>query len=277
MMRTVFCVLLIAVAVASQGKGKSDSIWQKEAVANLNYSNSWYDNWAAGGEDAATWNIKLNGKIERDVLKTNWKTSGKLGYGQTKLGSGNFRKSLDEMFLETIYSYKLTKLLNPYTAASAETQFTRGYQYDDSSRNLVSDFWNPGYLTQSAGMGIKPVEGLVSRLGFSFKETFSEDYNYADDVETAERESFKIEPGLEFITEYSAKFNKIILYKSKLNVFVNFRGTEEVDGKWENLFTAQVSKYLNVNFSLDMLYDHDMSDSRQIKQQLALGLNYSFL
>jgi len=58
---------------------------------------------------------------------------------------------------------------------------------------------------------------------------------------------------------------------------VNFKGVEEIDGRWENLLTAQVAKYLNVNFGFEVLYDKDMDDSRQIKQNVAIGLNYSFL
>jgi hypothetical protein len=134
----------------------SDSLWKKEAVANANFSNTVYRNWAAGGEDAITWSIKLNGKVERDPDRTNWKTSGKLEYGQTKLGDSDFRKSMDKIFFETVYMYKLTNLLNPYVAATVESQFTRGYQYDTTSKTLVSNFWDPGYLTQSVGMGFTP-------------------------------------------------------------------------------------------------------------------------
>ncbi len=275
--------LLLAVSfVISQEAAPAEkapaSPWSKEAVVGFNISNTNFDNWSGGGEDATTWSLKSSGKIEQNLEKTNWKSTGKLGYGQTKLGGSGFRKSLDELFLESIYSYKFHKYLNPYASATAATQFTKGYNYpeDGSPKTTVSNFWDPGYLTQGTGIGIRPVTGLTSRLGFSVKETFSGKYGYADDDLTdLDNVTFKAEPGLESITDYSAKLQDILLYTTKLSVFVNFKGTSEIDGKWENVLSAQLAKYLTVNLSYDVVYDKDLSESVQKRQIVSLGANYS--
>jgi hypothetical protein len=279
MKKIVLMIILVIMHISAREESTKDSLWRKEAVANINFSNTVYDNWAAGGENSITWNTKLQGKLERDGEATNWKTSGKAGYGQTKQGDKSFRKSLDEFFIETIYAYKLTKFLNPYASATAQSQFTMGFRYNETGpRDTLSNFWDPGYLTQSLGMGYKPIEDLMTRVGFSIKETFSQKYGYADDLETdTEIETFKAEPGLESITEYSIKFKKILLYNTKLSFFVNFKGVDEIDGRWENLLTVQIVKYLNVNFGFEVLYDKDMDDSRQIKQDVAIGLNFNLL
>ncbi len=274
---SLFLVFLSLPLLAQKKPSPPKSSWKKEAVSNFNFSNSSYRDWKAGGEDATTWTLKFQGFIEKDWNKKNWKTAGKLGFGMTK-SDKDFRKSLDEIFLESIGSYKLTKLLNPYISASLQSQFSKGYKYTDSSQAVISNFWDPGYLIQSAGLGLKPYEQLTTRLGFSLKETFSPDHKFADDIESTNKvETFKIEPGLESITESNFKFNKIIKYESKLSVFINFKSVDEVDGRWENLITAQISKYININFGYELLYDKDMFDSSQRKQDLSIGLNYNFI
>lgn len=265
-------VSVIAIALfASMGFSE----WKKEAVTSFNISNTYLDNWTEGGEDAITWNIKGNGKLEQDLVKHNWTQQGKVGFGQTKLGSSTFRKSLDEIFFESLYRYKLTTLLNPYSAATLQTQWTSGYQYTDTSRTRVSDFWDPGYLTQSVGMGLSPLPTLITRLGFSIKESFSSEFAWADDKATTKKEDVLVEPGLESITTYSTKFNDILKYDTKLSAFVNFKGVEEIDGKWENMLVAKVAKYLSFQAGLTVLYDYNLSKDTQIKQDLSVGLTYS--
>jgi len=250
--------------------------WKKEVVSSINLNLTTLNNWAEGGEGALTWNLKASGKFELDTTKYNWTNQGKIGYGQTKLGDDDFRKSLDEIFFETLYRYKLTSLLNPYGSATLQSQWTKGYKYTDTSKTPQSSFWDPGYLTQSVGMGLNPVENLILRLGFSLKQTFSEKYGFADKAETKKVESLLIEPGLESISTYSLKFKTILKYDTKFGVFVNFKGIEEIDAKWENLFTAQLAKFLQFQFGLTMLYDVNQDKETQIKQDMSLALSYSF-
>ena len=276
----IFIALLplsLTIAEEPVTKEKKPKGWTNEAIGSLNFSNSRYDNWAAGGEDAMTWSLKLNGSAERDYEHFNWKSTGKLEYGKSKVSGASFRKSADEIFLETVFSYKWTEVLNPYTAASFQSQFTSSYEYDDENdtKTEISKFWNPAYLTQSAGLGYKPMENLLTRLGFSLKETFADEFPFADDPDTEKFEKSKIEPGLESITEFKTKFNDILKYSTKFNMFINFKGVKEIDTKWENNFSAQVAKYLVVNFTFEMLYDLDQDESRQIKQVLSAGLNYT--
>ncbi len=262
---------------ADSAKTEAASKYEKELVAGLNFANSYYENWAAGGEDAVNWNIKVAGKLSRDFNRFNWSNEGKFQYGMTKIDDQDFRKSSDEIFLESMLAFKWLKVLNPYFSLTVQSQFDRGYAYADDSSYIVSNFWDPGYITQSLGLKYSPKKQFSTRLGFSLKESFSENYGYADKKNTTEIETFKAEPGLESITSFSTKFNQILLYDTKLSVFVNFLGVEEIDGRWENNFTAQIAKYLNVSFGFELFYDIDQSDSYQLKESITLGVNYNFL
>ncbi len=271
-------ILIFALFALAEEAAVPKSKWKKAAKLNANLANQIFDNWTAGGDNSLTWNLKFNGSIAHDSPVLNWKNNCKVEYGQTKLGKGDFLKSLDELFLETVLSYKITSLLSPYATATLQTQMTKAYSYETSPKTTKSTLMDPGYLTQGLGMGIKPSDNFSSRLGFSIKETFSAKYGYADDSETiTEIEKLRVEPGLESVNEYSIKCKEILVFNSKLQLFANFKGFNEIDTKWENLLTVQFSKYLNVNIGFDLLYDRNLSVKRQIKQGTSIGLNYSIL
>ncbi|MBF0431124.1 MAG: DUF3078 domain-containing protein [Fibrobacteria bacterium] len=274
----IFSILTVSTLFAQDTSGTKYG-WQKQAVAGFNLSNAYYHKWAAGGENALTWNLKLKGKLVEEREKTTWKNTGKMEYGQTKVTGSGFRKSLDEIFFESVYGYKLTTLLNPYASASLQSQFAKGYDYEQSPDAIVSAFWNPGYITQSVGMGFKPLTDLIVRLGFSLKETFAGKYgDYADNLDTDKKETVKVEPGLELITDYEYKLSDIAMYVTKWNLFINFEGMDEIDSRWENRINAQISKYINVNAGLELFYDVSTGErSTQWKQDVALGMNFNLL
>jgi len=258
---------------------KSEHGWQKALVSNLNLTQTQFDNWTQGGEDAFAWQLNVNGKAVNDQEKYKWDNSGKISYGQTKLADFVARKSVDEIRLESVFTYLLGVYVNPYVAASGETQFTRGYEYTEDSKIAVSTFLDPGYFSQSAGLGYEPAKEFKTRLGFAIRETITSDFPvpYADDPETEEVEKTKVEPGLESVTDFSKTLIGNILLTSKLEFFYNFDAFDEIDVRWDNVFSAKISKYIDVNFNIKLLYDRDSSEKRQIKQALAVGLTYTFL
>ncbi len=69
----------------------------------------------------------------------------------------------------------------------------------------------------------------------------------------------------------------ICLETSKPEIFSNLKGLDETDVKWDNTFSAKISKYIDVSFNIKLFYDKDVSDKRQIKQSLSVGLTYTFL
>lgn len=255
----------------------ADLGWTHKGSGMLNLNQAYHDNWVKGGTDALTWELNFQGSanLERDGFL--WENKAKIVYGRTKLEDRGSRKSSDEWNLESIYTWKLGKWINPFVSAQERSQFTAGYQYDDDAgtRTLTSEFFDPAYFLQTAGVGVEPFKDFKERLGFTLKETFSAEHGYADDAETAgEVEDFKLEYGLSSTTEYQASLMENILATTRLDLFVNFKGLEEVDGRWENKITAKVNKLISVNFELDLLYDKDQSEDRQMRESLSVGIAF---
>ncbi len=279
---TILIGLFISLGIVSARSQETEAPkygWQKEVVGTINLSQTTFDNWAQGGENSVAWQVNLNVKFVNDQKKYNWSNTGKFSFGMVKVGDGTTKKSVDEIKLESVLTYKLGVYVNPYLAATAETQFARGYNYTVTPNVAISNFMDPGYFTQSAGLGIEPVKNLKIRVGGALKETVTRDFPapYADDPNTPEVEKTRVEVGAESVTDFSWKVSENTLFTTKLELFSNLKALDQVDVRWDNILAAKVAKYLDVNFNVKLFYDRDISRKRQLKQALMIGFTYSFL
>lgn len=274
-------VFMLSLNVFAQEEKKEEPKygWQNEVVTGLNLTQNSFDNWSQGGENSLAWQFNFNAKFINDQKKYNWSNTGKLQFGRTKVGDQDSRKSIDEIKLESVYTYKMSLYVNPYISASAQTQLMKGYKYTDTTNFVVSNFFDPAYFIQSAGIGFAPNETVKTRLGAALKETVTRDYPfpYADDPDTPEIEKTKVEPGMESVTDVNVTLAKNILFTSNLQLFSNMKAFNEIDVNWDNLLVAKVNDYINVNFNVKLFYDRDISTKRQLMQSLALGLTYTLL
>jgi hypothetical protein len=269
-----------SVAAADSARAYADTAygWKNSALGNLNLSQAHFDNWSKGGTDALAWELRLEGRALKKEEATEWESKGKALYGQSRVEGLGVRKASDELTLETMYTYKWKKWVNPFASARFQSQFTAGFEYDDSlgTRDRVSGPFDPSYLTQTVGLGRAWTDAYRVRVGGTLKETFSAAaYGYADDEDTpAEIETFKIEPGASLIAEIRQEIMENVLFTSVADVFANFKGARETDVRWENQLTAKVNRWISANAALDVLYDRDISARRQIRQSLGIGISF---
>ena len=136
----------------------------------------------------------------------------------------------------------------------------------------------PGYVTQMAGVGYFPNDNFSTRLAFANRMTITADgsdtYAYADDKDTKKIEKFRNEPGLESITEFKYSFSEIVSFKSRLWAFVNFKGFDQIDGRWENLLALSLSPLFEFQISYDIAYDKDLDEDSQHKNVILLGVTW---
>jgi len=271
--------LLIGLTGGLLAEEVTEPVWQKALLGGLNMTQTGFDNWVAGGESAFAWQLNLNYNFVRDIAQTTWSNTGKFAYGATRTGDADMRKSADEIKLESVLTYKLGSKINPFVAITGETQFAPGYSYAVEPTIEISAFMDPGYFRESLGAGYAISDGIATRLGLSFKQTTTSAYPvpYADDPSTVELETFKSEVGAESVTDISLPVTETSVFSSKLELFSAFKALDETDVNWDNTLQVKLSKYLNVNLNLKLVYDKDISVKRQIKQTMALGLNYTFI
>ena len=276
-MKRISTILLILVAcVIAQDTTAIDTTWQKEAVGSLSFSQAHFDNWTTGGENTLAHQFDLSGKLIYKGDKYIWTNTGKIAFGNSKIGDTDTKKTIDEIRIESLLTYLWKFQPDPYLSLKGETQFAPGYVYSETENNQVSTFLDPGYFTQSAGFIYNPTGELSVRFGVAVKETITKDFPapYADDPETEEIETTKIESGLESVLSFSKKLNENTVINSTVDLFNNFDGFDATDVRWDTDIITQITKYINVKLNVKLFYDKDISTKRQLNQFLLLGISY---
>jgi len=277
-MKRLVILLALITAVFAQEEAVVDTTWQKELIGSLSFSESYFDNWAAGGENAIAGQLDLGGKLVYNHEKYTWTNTGKIAFGSSKIADAETKKTIDELKIESLVSYITKMFADPYFAFKAETQLAPGYTYAEDEKNQVSAFMDPGYFTQSLGLKYDPTEYLSIRFGGAVKETFTRNYPepYADDPDTEEIEDLKVEPGVEAVVGFSKNISETTQITSTVDLFNNLKGIDVTDAKWDTDLTTKITEYINVKLSVKVFYDKDISPKRQLNQALMLGISYTF-
>jgi len=253
--------------------------WKHTSVGTLTLTQVAFTDWSQGGDNALSWALGLDGKSVLEEAKTNWANSYKFGFGQARLGDQSIRKTDDRIDLETMLTYKIWEVVNPYGAATLKTQFANGYKYDAAGNSMaVSKFFDPAFLTQSAGIVYQPIAELKTRFGAGLREIVTSEFNgYADDPETRDIEKTRIDGGLESVTELNVPLEENVTLTSKLEMFSAFKRMDEIVVRNDNMVTAKVSKYLTVMLNVQLINEKAVSPRTQFKEVLAFGFSYTFL
>ncbi len=261
-----------------QNKPDSASNWTNALTTRLNLSQVGFSNWKSGGENSMTWVGIVDGKYIYQDSIFDWRTQHKFSYGQTKQGKGGFKKNDDLIDVSSVLSYILGFKVDPYFSVTMRTQFDKGYNYIKDSAVAVSNFFDPGYLTQN--LGFQYVYGKIFdvRMGFSLKETYSKQFtNYTDDAKTSEIEKVRVQPGAELVSNYSNNFDDKLSVKSKFELFTNFKSLNQIDIRWDTYLSYKFYKHIEFSFNYVMYYNRDESVQFQWKEIFSIGLVYDIL
>jgi len=278
---TLFSILIISALALPQeappAAPKPEYGWKHGLVAGLTLTQVAFTDWAQGGENALAYTLSVDGKSIDEEVNSNWTNTYKFAFGQTRLGSQGLRKTDDVIDLSTVFTYKLGTLINPYAAATMKTQFAKGFFYPklDSSYE-VSTFFDPAYLTQSAGVGYQPLKEIKTRLGVALREVVTNRFNqYTDDPATNKVEKSTVDGGMESVTNVEWQLEDNILFTTQLELFAPFKTFDEVVVRDNSSITAKVSKYITAILNVQLINEKRISPRTQIKETIALGLSYT--
>ena len=248
--------------------------WLPTGILGLNLSQIALENWTSGGEDALAFTLYTN--MGLNYFSNPWSFTNKLkmAYGRTKLGSDDFRTTDNELFLENLLTYDAGWFANPYFSNTVRTAIVKGYDYSGDVPVPISNFFDPGYINQSIGLAYKVSESFSTRLGLGFQETFSNEHKKFTDPEDL-IETFKFDTGIESVSNLNLKLDDDLLFSSELRLFSAFDQLDVWDVRWDNLFVAQVTKLINVNLNVLLVYDADQTLKTQIKEALQIGITYN--
>jgi len=278
-MKVLLALLLLLASIGlAQDTTKAPVYgWQHSLVSGLTLTQVSFTDWAQGGENALSYTVSADGKSVDDEEGANWTTTYKFAFGQTRLGNQGLRKTDDVIDFSSVLTYKIGTYINPYGAVTFKTQFAKGFMYDAAGNELpVSRFFDPAYLTQSAGFGYQPIKECRTRLGFALREVITDEFNqYADDPQTTEIEKTGVDGGLESVTNVDWPMADNVLLTSQLELFAPFKRFDEVVVRSTTAITGKINKYMTAIFSLQFINEKRISPKTQVKESIALGLSYT--
>lgn len=259
---------------------------------SLNFTQTSFNNWAAGGANSIAGVATANLKLDYKETNFTWEAVVDMAYGLS-YQQDNFMKNNDKLDFTTKFGLRSSKKWFYSLAVQLKTQFDRGYKsYPPLDRNkYTSRFMAPGYLISSLGMDYKPTENLSFMLSpFSAKCTF------VLDTILSNRGDYGVTPGRKSLSEIGSLIKATYSKKFKSNSTINT--TVELFTSWINHFgnidvscefdwNIKLNKWFSSRVYAKLLYDDDIKIKDettgemigpylQFKQMLGLGISLSF-
>lgn len=279
-------------AISKDPKDTVQLKWKRGGNFGLNLNQGTLSNWSAGGDKfSLSVNSMLNLFAFYKQGKNSWDNSLDLAYGIVKTTSLGTRKASDRIDFLSKYGYALSKKWNVGALFNLRSQFANGYNYlkdinGADSAVLTSKTFAPAYILLSPGFDYKPNADLsffISPITARWvivgdKELAADKYGFENG------KTVKTELGAFGSVNYMKALSKNASFKSKLDLFSNYRSNpQNVDIFWTNMLTAKVTKYINFNLQVDIIYDDDIENVKpgkgpapQVLQLMGIGFAYNF-
>jgi hypothetical protein len=290
---SLLCFYLPHASNAQFVKPDTLSNWKKKLVFNFNINQAAFSsNWKAGGINSIGLNGLFNYRANYAKDRVSWDNTIDLIYGFVNNEGQGFRKTLDRIFLDTKYGYKLNDKWGLYTSLNFLSQFADGFKYEKDANGVeqeihISDFFAPAYITSSWGVEYKPVDYFFVRLSpFSPRVTIVKDpERFIPSVDPVS--PYGVTPPDETRWEWLAfqmlaEFNKDIATNLNLKwrylMFANYETLElrTIDHRLELMLNAKVNRFITVGLGGILLYDYDQDSGAQLSQVFNLGFAFSY-
>ncbi|HTY59923.1 MAG TPA: DUF3078 domain-containing protein [Bacteroidota bacterium] len=250
--------------------------WTHTASGALNLTQVSFKDWVAGGTNTLAYSAAIQGASVLTSQKTVWTNNYRFAFGQARLGDQGLRKTDDDIYFESLLILRTGGNLNPYVAATVRTQFAPGYNYSTAPETQVSKFFDPGYVTESAGLEYKPAAVFTTRIGAEAREIFTSQFNqYATDLTTNTVHKVWTRGGIESVSELNANIAENIQFVARLDLFAPFQSMDRIVVRNDYSIVAKVNKYVSTGLTFNIINDVNVSPKTQMKQALALGLTYT--
>ena len=252
--------------------------WKKKLDAYFTVNQYSYSNWSKGGVDFFSWSSRVVADFKFQGNKWAWELTHLMEFGQSKQGDQQVRNSKDRIRFDGAVMRSIKPFFKYYLGISALTQFTKGYDYQMTPSELQSDFWDPVYLTQSAGVQLQVQDIFESKIGVGFQEVITDRFvKYSDNSRTDNIEKYSVKEGIESKTKFDMQVLENLHIRSTLNMFSSFAQFQEADVFWDTLFSSKVTDIISFSFNVQMIYDNDVLDKVQLKEELGIALMFNVI
>ena len=303
MKKVLFTAMALFLAMASfaQDEEKTEG-WTHGGNIGLNFGQSSYTNWVAGGQNSLNWQGLLNYGFNYAKGNFHWDNSLNSSLGYCYFDFNHKPIKTDDMLeFTSLAGIKATEKLNYSAELAFRSQFAKGYDYDVDSTNFISRFLAPAYI--SLGLGIEWVPNehfslnfapLTGRLTIVQDTALAESFGFTPELDPYDEEhqiyhTTRIEFGARAVAKFQYPLAKNIDFNSKLELFSNYlKNPQYIDVDWQNLLVMKINSWLNTSVSTHLIYDYDIPfyeisntaekvkvSKIQFKEVLAIGFMFN--
>lgn len=283
---------------------QSDTIknWKVENKVSLNFSQSYFSNWSAGGESTLATTGKYSVLAKYAKEKHKWDNWLDLALGYSLIGENDPMKTDDKIELISSYGYKIHDKWYASLLMTFKSQFAKGYEYKVDSTNYVSKFMAPGTIDLGPGIEWKPNEHfsvnfspmtgkwiIVNDQGLADAGAFGLDPATVDTNGVITEHASKVKSmfGAKVLTVLNYEIFKNVNFNTKLELFSDYLDNpQNIDVNWQIALTLKVNSWLNVNINTELIYDdnimffNDNGDPigprTQFNENMQVGLTATF-
>lgn len=296
----LFTLLLVSASLFSQDTIRVGN-WTIMGKVSLNFSQSYFSNWSAGGTSSFTGIGKYNMTADFKKNKHAWTNYLDLALGYSVFADTEPLKTEDKIEYITGYFYDIAKHWKFSVMGKFASQFANGYDYTVDSTTRISAFMAPGYMDIGPGVMYQPVDWFS--INFS---PATAAWIVVSDQRLADAGSYGLEPavfdtagnviehakkvktmfGAKVMMVISKEIAKNITVGTKLELFSDYLDNPQyIDVNWQVLIGLKVNSWLNVDLQTTLLYDNDImitdkdgntGPRTQFKELLLISVGFAF-
>lgn len=275
-----------AAGLASMPAPKKPTFWTTSLLSQLNFTQTSFTNWAAGGNSSFSLAGYVDGKANYAKNKLIFENRLQLGYGFLKTFGDITKKSDDRLILDMKFGYKAADNLYFSVVYGLNTQMSNGFKYTASDTTLVSKFAAPLNTNLALGIEYKPftwisfnVAPLTGGVVVVVPEMLRTIYGNAVD------QMVRWEFGAQIKMNLAKEIAKNVKVTTDLTLFSDYiNNPQNIDVKWDFSLNMKVNKWWSANIRTNLIYDDDIkiadADGHkaarlQFKEVLGIGLTYT--
>ncbi len=295
---TTMVIVLMLFSLNSYGQDAEETPadttkpWNINGLISINFSQSSFSSWAAGGENNIGLSIFYKPNFNYNQGKISWENNMDFRYGKNKIGGDSWRKSDDLLELNSKLGINATNHWYYTVIANFKTQFDKGFDNPEAT-NYFSKFMAPGYLSFAMGMDYKPndkfslfISPLTSRTTFVLDDSLSNRGEYG--VTPGEKSFSQYGPSI--VLTYKNEVAENVLIDTKITSLYEYASDAKFVLTWDFILGLKVNKFLTTTLTTGMIYDEnilfDVTDDGgnvidkekrlQFKEVLAIGITFSY-
>jgi len=272
-------VWFLSVVAFGWAQDKEESPWKKGGHFGFLFSQSAYDNWVQGGENALSALLKVDYNINYKKGKNDWATKFIANYGMTRINNQD-KKTDDQFELNSVYGRKLNDLWNFTYYFNFKTQFTPGYDYTQDPPVKTSNTFAPAFIATGPGISYKKSDNFYvnyAPVTSKFVIVADPDLNAVGAFGVEPGKSLRYEFGSNMQVYFKTGLMKNVELENMLNLFSNYLDKpQNVDV--DNMMTLRmkINKYLSTTLTVRSIYDDNTIQKLQLSEVFGLEFGFDF-